>query len=455
MRKKSNSSSIVFLLFLIILIIGIVLIYNSSMFARNAPMVKIQNDGYWNLKSPLHVTIDDKSGIKAYSILLKLNNKTFILVNNKRPLNSSQVSFNITTPKEAMLFQAKQVIITIIARDKSNWNFFRGNVTKKSYHLIIDTTAPILTDVAHSYAITRGGSAVVIFQAIDPHLKNITIQTNTGRIFKPQPFYKTGYYISLVAWPIKDKNFRATIIATDTAGNISRQYIAYYLTPRKFKSSHIKITDNFLNSRVAILAQQYPQTDKAISNLQKFEMINSTIRSTNEKLISTVTSKVSNNIITNFHIKPMYPLVNAALMAVYGDHRTYVYKGKIVSKSVHMGIDLASIKMAKIRTTNAGIVAFANFNGVYGNMILIDNGLGLYTLYAHCSRFLVYKGERVHANEIIARSGSTGDAMGDHLHFDTIVQGVEIRPQEWMDAHWIKVNIIDIINIAKKIINRQ
>ncbi len=453
MKNNENLSLIIFLALSIILIMGIVLIYNLPIFSRNAPVIKMPNDGYWNLRAPLYITITDKSKIKNYNVILKLGNQEFVLAKNKHPLNNKKISFNLHVPQEAMLFQAKKTTIIITAQDRSDWNFFRGNKSKKKFDLTIDTIAPMIADVAHSYAITKGGSAVVIFKATDKHFKNVEIDTNTGKIFKPQPFYKHGYYISLVAWQIKDKNFRATIVASDTAGNISKQYIAYYLITRKFKSSHIKITDNFLNSKVSTLAEQYPQTDKITNRIQQFEILNSQIRNADEKLISSTTSKISNKMITNFNIKPMYPLINGALQAVYGDHRAYFYKNKIVSRSVHMGIDLASIKMAKVKVTNSGVVAFADSNGIYGKTVIVNHGLGLYTLYAHCSHFFVKKGDYVHANEAIARTGSTGDAMGDHLHFAVIVQGVEIRPQEWMDAHWIKMNITNIINIAKKIIN--
>lgn len=62
-------------------------------------------------------------------------------------------------------------------------------------------------------------------------------------------------------------------------------------------------------------------------------------------------------------------------------------------------------------------------------------------------------GDEIRKNQLIANTGATGYAMGDHLHFGILVQGVEVRPQEWMDQQWIKLNIIDIIKSAKKIIN--
>jgi hypothetical protein len=456
MRKKANSASIFISILLIAIIGGVVFIYNSSMFDRNPPVVTMQNDGYWNLATPLHVKIQDQRKIKNYDVTLQIGNKSFTLAKSKEAPDMSQVSFDVKAPREAMLLQAKEVSIEVKARDTSNWNFFRGNVVKKKFVLTVDTTPPAVTVISHSYSIARGGSAVVVFQATDAHLKNIYIETSFKKDFIPQPFYKKGYYISLLAWPITHQNFMATIVATDLAGNVSRQYIPLYLLNRKFTSSKIKLSDGFLNGKVATMAQQYPEANAMTSNLKKFQYINSKVRGENEKTISTQTSKVDiNQMVSSFHIKPIYPLVDAALVAHYGDHRSYYYNGELASQSTHMGIDLASIRMAKIRTTNPGVVAYAHYNGIYGNMLLIDHGLGLYTLYGHCSRFLVKQGEHVHAGQVVARTGQTGDAMGDHLHFDVVVQGVEIRPQAYMDPHWIKVNITKIIDNAKKIIDRQ
>ena len=65
------------------------------------------------------------------------------------------------------------------------------------------------------------------------------------------------------------------------------------------------------------------------------------------------------------------------------------------------------------------------------------------------------EGDFVNAKTEIANTGASGYAMGDHLHFGVLVQGIEVRPQEWMDKQWIKLNICDIIKSAKRIIDRD
>jgi len=126
-----------------------------------------------------------------------------------------------------------------------------------------------------------------------------------------------------------------------------------------------------------------------------------------------------------------------------------------VSQAYHMGLDLASVHMDAIKSSNSGKVVFVKTNGIYGNLPIIDHGLGLYTLYGHCSETHVQEKDTVVPQQEIARTGMSGYAMGDHLHFGILVQGIEVRPEEWMDTKWIADNITNVIDSAKMFINQQ
>ncbi len=456
MRKKRNSSSLLVLIFFIAIIGGAIFIFNASMFERNAPIVKLDNSGYWNLKDPLHVTINDDTGILSYNAILKVDDKSYVVANEKFMSKENNISLDIKAPKQLYRIKTESAKLIITARDASKWDFFKGNKIVKEFNFTVDSKRPELVSLANSYAIQKGGSAVVIFKANDEHLKSIKIETSFGKDFLAQPFYKEGYYISLIAWPVKQNNFRATIVVEDLAGNISQEYVRLYLKDRKYKESHMTLKDKFLDGKIAELSNEFEETDGISDRIERFKIINEKVRAKNEALIHKITSKVAQNtMVTNFNIRPMYPLQNAAPVASFADHRIYSYHGKIVSEAYHMGLDLASVQMGSIRTQNPGHVVFANYNGLYGNNLIIDHGLGLYTLYGHCSSFSVNEGDNVKIGQEIAKTGMTGYAMGDHLHFGVLVQGIEVRPEEWMDKHWMKVNIEDIITEAKKIIDRQ
>ena len=122
------------------------------------------------------------------------------------------------------------------------------------------------------------------------------------------------------------------------------------------------------------------------------------------------------------------------------------YQGKQVGESYHLGFDLASVRNAEVPAANNGRVVFTGELGIYGNLVVIDHGLGLMSLYSHLSEIHVKVGDVVQKGAIIAKTGSTGLAFGDHLHFGILVGGVEVTPLEWLDPKWIKDNITGRLN---------
>ncbi|MDP1783839.1 MAG: M23 family metallopeptidase, partial [Sulfuricurvum sp.] len=327
---------------------------------------------------------------------------------------------------------------------------------KQEIPLVIDQRRPVLSVITSSYKIQKGGSAIVIFKANDPHMESLKIHTNYGKTFMAQPFYKAGYYASLLAWPVQAESFSATVVARDKAGNETKSTVPLRLKDHAYKVSNIELSDAFLDGKIAELANVYQQTIGVDDRLEQFRIINEKVRADNEKIIHQVTSKVSSAMISDFRPVPFYPLVNGQKVADFGDHRIYSYKGQEnVSQAYHMGLDLASVQMGAVKSSNGGNVIFAKSNGIYGNLPIIDHGFGLYTLYGHCSELHVQERDRVVSDQEIAKTGMSGYAMGDHLHFGVLVQGIEVRPEEWMDSKWIADNITNVIDSAKVFIDQQ
>ena len=90
---------------------------------------------------------------------------------------------------------------------------------------------------------------------------------------------------------------------------------------------------------------------------------------------------------------------------------------------------------------NSGTVAFVGDLGLYGNTVIIDHGLGLFTLYGHLSSIDVKVGDSLTAKQPIGKTGETGFAGGDHLHYGVYLDGVAVLPVEWWDAKWIRDNV--------------
>ena len=453
--KKKSSGGIVVLLIAIIIIAALAYLYNSKIFERVAPNIALNQKIEWNLKQPIAVKISDASGIKFVRAVLSDGKNSIVLAKQLFTSPKEEFTLNIEFPRTGFVSNKKRFELTVESVDASKWNFLSGNKAIKKSLILVDTRRPELFTINNSYKIIKGGAAVVIFKAKDENLKDLYIETSFGKKFQPTPFYKDDYYISLLAWPSFEKSFKATIIAKDRAGNVSRSRVRFYLKNKKYRVSNIRLKDNFLSGKIVDLAEENSQQSATMGKIERFKYVNETLREKNENIIESVTSSVPLKRVSSFMLKPFYPLKNAAAVASFGDHRFYSYDGKQVSQAYHLGIDLASVAKASIVSSNKGTVVLAKYNGIYGKNIIISHGLGLYTLYGHTSSDLVDEGENIKAGDVIAKTGMTGLALGDHLHFGILVQGIEVRPEEWMDKNWMKDNIFDVIKAAKKIIDRK
>ncbi len=102
------------------------------------------------------------------------------------------------------------------------------------------------------------------------------------------------------------------------------------------------------------------------------------------------------------------------------------------TKRLHAGVDLAAPGGSPIVAAMSGRVILARAGSGYGNYIIVDHGNGYATLYAHCSKLLVKKGQRVSRGQQIAKVGSTGASTGNHLHFEVRVKGTPVNPAPYI-----------------------
>jgi len=102
------------------------------------------------------------------------------------------------------------------------------------------------------------------------------------------------------------------------------------------------------------------------------------------------------------------------------------------TRNMHTGIDIGAPTGTKVIAANAGRVMMAGWNDSYGNLVMIDHGGGIVTLYAHNSALLVKTGDIVMPGDQIAKVGSTGMSTGPHLHFEVRVNGTYVDPRKYV-----------------------
>ncbi|MBI4371849.1 MAG: M23 family metallopeptidase [Elusimicrobia bacterium] len=102
------------------------------------------------------------------------------------------------------------------------------------------------------------------------------------------------------------------------------------------------------------------------------------------------------------------------------------------SGELHPGIDIANEPDTLIHATADGTVRFAGWSHGYGNMVAVDHGYGLRTVYGHASKTLVRAGDRVCRGQPLAYMGTTGRSTGAHVHYEVQRQGVPVNPMSFL-----------------------
>jgi len=455
MRRKSKSSF--GLIFSLLLLIGVSAggyIYFSPAFEQNKPIIISDNSIYWNLKSKIKITLQDESGIKYYKITFKDGQKDIVLNQEVLKDIKKDLTIEITPPKLDMFYKGVDTTLEIEVVDNSKWNLLEGNKIVKSIDVKVDTQKPLANVLSNSRYIQRGGSAVVVTKIKDANLKEAYISFNDKKRFKLMPFIQNDYYIALIAWPVDIEEFsRVNLIAIDKANNKTITKVPFYIQKKNIRVDNIKLSEKFIkNISASVLEQSLENIPEDTKDI--FLHSNRDLRAKNIQTIEkTIEKTMEDKVIDSFNIKAFQRLRGSKTVAGFAERRHYYLGNEKINEAWHLGIDWASVKKAPIRVSNEGKVVFNSYLGLYGNSIIIDHGMGLASLYAHTSTQNVELGQFVRKNQKIANTGATGAVFGDHLHFGILVQGVEVNPIEWMDAHWIKVRITDVLNDAKNQIN--
>jgi len=101
-------------------------------------------------------------------------------------------------------------------------------------------------------------------------------------------------------------------------------------------------------------------------------------------------------------------------------------------REFHKGVDIANKKGTPIIATADGVVSFVGENGSFGQLVVIDHGHGITTRYAHLSKALKARGDRVRRGDTIALMGNTGRSTGPHLHYEVRLNGVPVNPDKYI-----------------------
>lgn len=428
-------------------------IRTSPSFERTPPQIELPNASYWNLKGDMPIKITDSTGIRNYKVIVSLNNnKKKILLNEHIKATKKEISFTLPIPK-MNIKNGDKLIYKIIARDASKYGFFMGNESQETLELTIDTQLPQVNIIQMSNIIVKGGAAAVVFYANDDAISNISL-TNGFQSFVAFPFYKPNYFVGIIPYYITNPSFKGAIIVQDKAGNTRRFSINFMRYNRNYRTSNITLKPAFIDGKIAEIIEN--ENIRTIANfddeISAFRYVNENIRTKDSKKIS---NKILNEAMDIYEFTTFKPANNARVVGLFGDYRKFSFNKINAGESYHLGIDLAAVKNMPIIASNDGVVVLSEELGIYGNTIIIEHGYGVASLYSHLSNVFVKEGDTITQGSIIAESGASGLAFGDHLHFSILIQGLPSISNEWMDSKWLKTHINDVLNNAREVIDNN
>jgi murein DD-endopeptidase MepM/ murein hydrolase activator NlpD len=341
-------------------------------------------------------------------------------------------------------------VLRVAVRD---WSW-RANQTAFETPVEIDRKPPRISLESGLSYVDRGGSGAVAYSVSEPTVRDgveVGTEGEPGAAFyrgfatgagaaagAPDPgAVPAGRRVALFAVGRNaPPKARVQVVALDRAGNAARASWALVLKEKPFPQGNVTLPEGFLESKAEPLARAagIPTQDL----VESFRAVNTDLRRRNEDRIRELTAQSEPVALFRGAFEQ---LRNSKVTSRFAEDRIYFVRGQRVSEATHYGYDLASTAGATITAANAGRVLFAGDLGIYGECVLLDHGLGLASLYGHLSQIDVAAGDRVEKGQALGRSGETGLAGGDHLHFALLLGGTYVDPVEWWDPKWVAEHV--------------
>ncbi len=310
----------------------------------------------------------------------------------------------------------------------------------KEISLPVRLVPPTLQVVSGFHYVNQGGCEAVVYRVGESAVRH---GVRAGDWFFPGfPLPGGGpqdrFAFFAIPYDMDDVS-KVQLVAADDVGNETRASFIDKFFPRPLQRDTIKLDDAFMNKVVPEIMSQTPDLADKGSLLENYLQINRDLRKRNNGMLRDLAAKSKPEFLWS---KPFTLLDNAAIKARFADRRTYLYEGKAVDQQDHLGLDIAKTQAVPVPASNDGVVVMAKFFGIYGNAVVLDHGYGLQSLYGHLSAIDVKEGQAVKRGDVLGRTGATGLAFGDHLHFTLVLAGLPVSPIEWIDDHWITDRLV-------------
>jgi murein DD-endopeptidase MepM/ murein hydrolase activator NlpD len=392
--------------------------------------------------TPVSVRLENSHGIRHFLASVEQNGVSYPMFESREPAHRFFFWHKMRGPWLVELTAGKDRAPALREGDarlvvEVQSNDFRGATDRIAADVKVITQRPRLTTDGAQHYINQGGAELVTF-TVSGYWTEAGVKAGPykARSF-PLPGKPQDQRFSLFPYPWDLPAGTVPVVFASNPAN--PEVTATFWTkvfPKKFRSRDLVLDDAFLNK----VTNEIDPDGKG-DLLTRFLRINGEMRRQNNKALSDLRFKTQERFLWS---GPFLRLLGTS-ESNFADVRTYIYQGRKVDRQVHLGFDLAGLSHMPVVAANDGQVIYAAPLGIYGNCVVVDHGYGLQTIYGHMSQIDVKPGDMVKKGQSMGKSGSTGLAGGDHVHFSMQVDGVQVNPIEWWDAHWIHDRILSKI----------
>lgn len=397
-------------------------------------------------KTPFAVTVQEpKRGLSGVRVIVVQGDKTATLLDRtytpRKPTvlwgeRTAAEGFTVEVGREGIewLREGKATVRVVADRAPSWLRYPEPAVLEREYDVRL--VPPQLSVQSTATYVRQGGCEAVVYRVGDSAVRDGVEAGDRFFPGYPLPGGDDGERFALfsVPWNLDDAS-GVRLVAVDDVDNVAEARFIDQFFPSPPGRDTIRVSDGFLEKVVPPILSQTPDLVDPGNLLDAYLMVNRDLRAANLQTLVELSADTRPEFLWS---KRFVAMPNAQVMATFAENRTYTYNGTDVDYQTHLGFDLASVRQAPVPAANDGVVVLARYFGIYGNAVMIDHGYGLFSLYGHLSTLEVSKGQTVERGDTVGRTGATGLAGGDHLHFEMLLHGLSVNPKEWWDAHWIQ-----------------
>ncbi len=383
--------------------------------------------------TPVTVQVHDPRGVRKITATVEQNGTSYAVGETTQPSKVADSNWTFTAGVKATP-QLKDGAAKLIVEATSN--DLLGKKAHAERDVTVVTRPPSLSVDSDQHYLYLGMADLVTFDVSGGWTAaGVRVGDQTYRSW-PMPGGKPGRFsLFAFAWNMPPGT-APVVYASVGAGNDVTSPMVFQFPKKEqphYTTHDLQVSDAFMQKVVNEL-----DPNGSGDPVARFVKINSEMRRANNKTLADLRFKTAEKFLWS---QPFARQTHSQAEATFADVRNYIYHGKKIDQQVHLGYDLAVTQHVGVEASNDGQIVYAAPLGIYGNCVVVDHGYGLQTIYGHMSQIDVHVGDMVKRGQVMGRSGMTGMAGGDHIHFAMQLDGVQIDPKEWWDPHWIHDHI--------------